>query len=113
MENLEEPSKKCLATLTSTILKEYNSLGKAGKPSPGQWTVLAAMAIVKGDDVRLISFATGTKCLGGEARKNVPVVGSALNDTHAEVVARRLLLILCKKLDVPHSSKFLMFLSKN
>ena len=95
MENSEEPSKKCLATLTSTILKEYNSLGKAGKPSPGQWTVLAAVAMVKGDDVRLISFATGTKCLGGEARKSMAVVGSALHDSHAEVVAKRGLLVLC------------------
>merc|ERR1719204_1409839 len=81
-------------------LKEYNSLGKAGKPSPGQWTVLAAVAMVKGDDVRLISFATGTKCLGGEARKSVAVVGSALHDTHAEVVVRRgLLLWLAKQVE--------------
>ena len=101
MEHSEELSRKCLATLTSTILKEYNSLGKAGKPSPGQWTVLAAVAMVKGDDVRLISFATGTKCLGGESRKSMAVVGSALHDSHAEVVAKRgLLLWLAKQVEI-------------
>ena len=89
-----------LTCLTSTLLGRYKSLGKAGKPGPGQWTVLAAVALVKEDQARLISFATGTKCLGGEARKSVPVVGSALNDTHAEVVARRgLLLWLVKQVE--------------
>ena len=90
-----------LTSLTSTLLGRYKSLGKAGKPGPGQWTVLAAVALVKEDQARLISFATGTKCLGGEARKSVPVVGSALNDTHAEVVARRgLLLWLVKQVEI-------------
>ena len=90
-----------LTSLTSTLLRQYKSLGKAGKPGPGQWTVLAAVALVKEEQVRLISFATGTKCLGGEARKNVSVIGSALNDTHAEVVARRgLLLWLVKQVEM-------------
>ena len=90
-----------LSSLTSTLLGQYKSLGKAGKPGPTQWTVLAAVALVKEDQVRLISFATGTKCLGGEARKNVSVIGSALNDTHAEVVARRgLLLWLVKQVEL-------------
>ena len=82
-----------LAPLTSTLLGHYEKLGKAGKPGPGQWTVLAAIALVKSDQTRLISFATGTKCLGGEVRKSISVVGSALNDSHAEVVARRGLLL--------------------
>ncbi|XP_020288078.1 double-stranded RNA-specific editase Adar isoform X2 [Pseudomyrmex gracilis] len=58
------------------------------KPQHARRKVLAGIVQTKGTDALLICIATGTKCISGE---HLSVSGGAVNDCHAEVVARRCL----------------------
>ncbi|XP_031777326.1 double-stranded RNA-specific editase Adar isoform X3 [Nasonia vitripennis] len=58
------------------------------KPQHARRKVLAGVVQTRGADMELISVATGTKCVSGE---HLSVSGRALNDCHAEVIARRCL----------------------
>ena len=89
----DAPPPPWAATLASLCLKRFSSLPKAGKPVEGQWTVVACTALVREEEVELTSLATGTKCLGGAARRGMAAAGSLLHDSHAEVLARRGLLL--------------------
>ncbi|GAB6022998.1 hypothetical protein CHUAL_007090 [Chamberlinius hualienensis] len=51
--------------------------------------VLAGVAMTTPSSCQIIAISTGTKCIGGE---HISVTGSAVNDCHAEVLARRCLL---------------------
>lgn len=66
----------------------YNKTPKSGKPTDNEWTVLSS--IVKYDtasqEIEVVSLGTGSKCIG--ATKMSPR-GNILNDSHAEVIARR------------------------
>ncbi|THU84157.1 hypothetical protein K435DRAFT_843797 [Dendrothele bispora CBS 962.96] len=68
------------------ILATYSSLKLS--PPPSQWTVLASFFLKNTvtDVVKVISMATGTKCL---PTSRYPMQGEALHDSHAEVLARR------------------------
>ena len=78
------------ADVASAVLRRYASLGKNGKPQPGEYTLLAGFAVTDGDGPpRVVAIGTGTKCLPAESR--CPR-GEALADSHAEVIARRALL---------------------
>lgn len=81
--------------IASAALSAYASLPKTGKPQSHEHTVLAAIALTlppHAADVLgsrgpvIVAMATGTKCLPGSKRA---IDGSALNDCHAEVLARR------------------------
>lgn len=76
-------------------LEKYEKLGKNGKPSDREWTVLSGIVLKKGDDsLSLVGLATGTKCLGEVDLMNTELYerGSRLSDSHAEVLVRRALL---------------------
>ncbi|XP_048829616.1 tRNA-specific adenosine deaminase 1 [Brienomyrus brachyistius] len=75
----------------------FSELPKRGKPEPNrEWTLLAAVVRVSAlqtDDPdrkttvkEVVSLATGTKCIG---QSSMSPRGDILNDSHAEVVARR------------------------
>ena len=75
--------------IAEKCLLKLKSLPKKGKPKAGEWTVMAAMFLINNDDdVRLVSVATGTKCLDGVTRRR-SAPGTLVHDSHAEVLTRR------------------------
>lgn len=71
----------------------YLSLPKNGKPKHGcEWTALSAFVKEEGKNklgkpiLEVVSLGTGSKCLG---RNAMSLKGDVLNDSHAEVMARR------------------------
>jgi len=79
-------------TIAKACVEKFKHLSKRGKPSNNQWTVLSAIVLVRtvdgSHDVRIISLASGTKCLDGVTRHNA-LPGTLIHDSHAEVLARR------------------------
>ncbi|XP_070763978.1 tRNA-specific adenosine deaminase 1 [Enoplosus armatus] len=85
MVNADEIAKLCY--------ERFKQLPRRGKPEPGrEWTLLAAVVKVtrsaNSDAVEkeVVSLGTGTKCIGQTA---MSPNGDVLNDSHAEVIARR------------------------
>uniref|UniRef100_A0A8C5D5H1 tRNA-specific adenosine deaminase 1 n=1 Tax=Gouania willdenowi TaxID=441366 RepID=A0A8C5D5H1_GOUWI len=71
--------------------ERFRSLPRRGKPEAGrEWTLLAAVLKVTRDgdptEMEVVSMGTGTKCIG---RTAMSPSGDVLNDSHAEVIARR------------------------
>ena len=62
----------------------YDSFGFI--PPHSQWTILAAFYLIVGEEVKLISLGTGTKCL---PISKLSTRGEVVHDSHAEVLARR------------------------
>ncbi|RNA08298.1 tRNA-specific adenosine deaminase 1 [Brachionus plicatilis] len=57
------------------------------KPTNSEWTNLAAiLATLDSKNFRVLSIATGSKCL---SEKQLPLDGSFVHDSHAEILARR------------------------
>uniref|UniRef100_A0A667XNG3 tRNA-specific adenosine deaminase 1 n=1 Tax=Myripristis murdjan TaxID=586833 RepID=A0A667XNG3_9TELE len=73
--------------------ERFSELPRRGKPEAGrEWTLLAAvLQLRRGTDtdsveMEVVSLGTGTKCIG---RTAMSPNGDVLNDSHAEVIARR------------------------
>lgn len=85
-----------MARLTNELVNEivnsclcvYTKLPKTGKPVEKEWTVLSCVVQynVPSNTYDVVSLGTGSKCIG--AVKMTPD-GTLLNDSHAEVFARR------------------------
>ncbi|KAK7117123.1 hypothetical protein R3I94_022625 [Phoxinus phoxinus] len=79
--------------IASLCYNHFNKLPKRGKPEAGrEWTLLAAVVLLtdssdqKTVQKQVVSLGTGTKCIGQSA---MSMKGDILNDSHAEVIARR------------------------
>lgn len=70
--------------VSSRILELYSTL--RFKPPPGQFTILASFVLFNGDNAKIISLATGSKCL---PTVRLSEEGDAVHDSHAEILARR------------------------
>jgi len=72
------------------VISKFTTLIE-GQPMHSRRKVLAGIVMTTGpqmEDAKVISVATGTKCINGE---HMSVQGASLNDTHAEIIARRCL----------------------
>ncbi len=85
-------SDKSLANKVALLCyKHFDKLPKKGKPFEGrEWTIIAA--IVKqneskgNENLEVVSMGTGSKCIG---QNKLSSDGDLLNDSHAEIMARR------------------------
>lgn len=87
-------------SIVSEVFKAYNSLPKNGKPrlrdsGAFEWTILAGFCLctpLSSEDwkVECVSLGTGLRVLPYE---KLPVHGDVLHDCHAEIIARRGLLV--------------------
>ncbi|XP_052894523.1 tRNA-specific adenosine deaminase 1 [Anopheles moucheti] len=79
--------------IASECLAKFESLPKTGKPNETfEWTILSAIVLVRSkgstetDEICVVALGTGTKCLAGDELSSR---GDRVNDSHAEVLARR------------------------
>ncbi|XP_016408097.1 tRNA-specific adenosine deaminase 1 [Sinocyclocheilus rhinocerous] len=79
--------------IASLCYNHFNKLPKRGKPAAGrEWTLLAAVILLTDSSElktvrkQVVSLGTGTKCISQSA---MSTKGDILNDSHAEVIARR------------------------
>lgn len=68
--------------VTRLCYEKFEKLPKSGKPVENQWTYLAAIVKHCDGEMKVISMATGSKCIG---RNKLSPLGDVINDSHAEV----------------------------
>lgn len=70
------------------VIDVFKQLPKKGKPQPNEFTTLAGIVMARENQgLRAVALGTGTKCLSASRRRDD--AGDVINDSHAEVVARR------------------------
>ncbi|EDV32009.1 uncharacterized protein Dana_GF15620 [Drosophila ananassae] len=84
-DNDKDPSVQDVATF---CYNKYKSLPKTGKPTSNQWTVLAGIveSNLQTKSHEVVALGLGTKCI---PHTKLCENGFILNDSHAEVLARR------------------------
>ncbi|XP_054735927.1 tRNA-specific adenosine deaminase 1 [Anastrepha obliqua] len=85
---MDVPTAPKLATLA---FQQFKLLPKTGKPSASEWTIFSSILLHSAaeEKTEVISIGCGTKCIG---KSKLCSHGFILNDSHAEVLARRALL---------------------
>jgi len=85
----DESDNKLADKVANLCYKHFSQLPKKGKPQPGkEWTILAAVILQKESDLSVVALGTGSKCIG-QGKLSTAAAGDLLNDSHAEVIARR------------------------
>lgn len=86
----------------------FRNLPKTGKPKQDEWTVLSCIVKSFSDlEPEVVSLGTGSKCIG--IHKMSPR-GDMLNDSHAEIMARRgFLRYLYEQIELAFKSKTSIF----
>ncbi|CAB1428235.1 unnamed protein product [Pleuronectes platessa] len=101
MADADEIARLCYARL--------EALPRRGRPEAGrEWSLLAAVLQTDSVKTEVVSLGTGTKCIG---QSHMSPNGDVLNDSHAEIIARRgciryLLQQLHRAVSGGHSSVF-------
>ena len=74
--------------LAKLCFDRFNQLPKTGKPNSSEWTILAGVVLhnKRTGNCQVVSLGCGTKCIG---KSKLCSQGLILNDSHAEVLARR------------------------
>lgn len=73
--------------IASLALNHFDgALPKTGKPTSGEWTVVSAIIKEDCEGFEVVALGSGSKCIGGQSMSKA---GDVLNDSHAEVMARR------------------------
>ncbi|KAK1944533.1 tRNA-specific adenosine deaminase 1 [Phytophthora citrophthora] len=92
MNDIKMPSPHVAEGVAQAVLRWFESSSQCQKKIPvSEWTVLSGIVLCTSDDeskgsFRVLSAATGNKCLG---RRDLNVDGLVVNDCHAEVLSRR------------------------
>ncbi|KAI9556358.1 hypothetical protein GHT06_018932 [Daphnia sinensis] len=91
--NAATDSKSLVDQVARLCYSHFDNLPKKGKPLQGrEWTIVAAVVqrtakkVNSNISLKVVSMGTGSKCVGQNKLSNN---GDLLNDSHAEILARR------------------------
>ncbi|XP_059178056.1 tRNA-specific adenosine deaminase 1-like isoform X2 [Physella acuta] len=90
-ENQYNSGPELAREIASAVFNAYKKLPKKGKPQQmKEWTLLSGVVMRvtdnSGVELKTVSLGTGSKCIG---KSKMSPKGDVLNDSHAEVLARR------------------------